>query len=64
MYSHRKIILFLLKTQKEDRKLVLFRKNLLSLHSLFNNEKRNGQVSYGQLPFNPPGRERSKGRRL
>ena len=29
-----------------------------------NDKVEDGQVSYDQLPLNPPGRERSKGRRL
>ena len=29
-----------------------------------NDKVLDGQVSYDQLPLNPPGRERSKGRRL
>ena len=30
-------------------------------HYLYTRFKKHGQVLYGQLPSNPPGRERSKG---
>ncbi|KXA43233.1 hypothetical protein HMPREF3226_00479 [Prevotella corporis] len=54
----------MLKTKNSPFTLVLCQFFLLSLHSLFRNGNQNGQVSYGQLPLNPPGWEHSKGRRL